>query len=296
MSGSELLPSPLVPFEVDLRGFPGFILDVDRMLSSEFVAVSTPEEFKAAVLLWGHAWKQRPVASLPDDDRILAVWSGAGRRWGRVKERALWGFVKCSDGRLYHRFLAEEAKISWQRREKYRNRSIKANEAKYRVKSAQPVDHIDSDSPSRTPTRMQEGALMACVEEKRSKEKKEVYMSEARASDLSNEGIPLDLPPIPKLDPEPSEGYTQEFLTFWAAYPRKDAKGAAYKAFEKAKKRAKVERIMSGVKAYAKRRKGEDPQYTKLPTTWLNGDCWNDEPNKEPPKMGGGYVPLGVGG
>jgi hypothetical protein len=104
-------------------------------LSSEFAAATTPEEFKAAILLWCHAWRQQPVASLPNDDAILAKWSGAGRRWKAVKEKALWGFVLCSDGRLYHETLAEEAKLSWERHKRFQVRSMKANATKYASRS-----------------------------------------------------------------------------------------------------------------------------------------------------------------
>ncbi|MCW6512625.1 hypothetical protein [Lichenifustis flavocetrariae] len=74
------LPDPLVSPDVDLRGFSGFMLDVDRLLTSELVALGTPEECWAALMLWCRAWKQSPPASLPDDDRVLAAFSGAGKR------------------------------------------------------------------------------------------------------------------------------------------------------------------------------------------------------------------------
>lgn len=108
--------APLVQAEVDLRGMSSFMLDVDRLLASELVALGTPEECWAATMLWCRAWKQVPAASLPDDDRVLAAFSGAGRRWPKIREMALRGFVKCSDGRLYHKVLSEEANAAWKRR------------------------------------------------------------------------------------------------------------------------------------------------------------------------------------
>jgi hypothetical protein len=93
------------------------------------------------------------------------------------------------------------------------------------------------------------------------------------------------------------EGYTQEFEVWWSIYPRKDSKRTAFLAFQRAKTRVPVDRITDGARAYAARRKGEDPQFTKLPTTWLNGDCWNDEapPGKPKPKWPG-YVPQAANG
>ena len=105
----EPLP-PLVPPEVDLSRLDGFMLDTVALLGSELVALSTGEEFKAAVLLWCRAWKQRPACSLPDNDRVLASFAMvAPARWRKVKGMALHGFVKCADGRLYHPVLAKDA-------------------------------------------------------------------------------------------------------------------------------------------------------------------------------------------
>ena len=125
------MTAPLVSQEVDLRGFSGFMLDVDRLLASELVALGTPEECWAAVMLWCRAWKQQPAGSLPDDDRILAAFSGTGKRWKDVKAMALRGFIKCDDGRLYHRVLCEEANNAWERRKKFKERSARANERRW---------------------------------------------------------------------------------------------------------------------------------------------------------------------
>jgi hypothetical protein len=51
-------PKPLVPADADVRSFPGIMLDVERLMSSELWALSTGTEFKAAVALWcGHGSK-----------------------------------------------------------------------------------------------------------------------------------------------------------------------------------------------------------------------------------------------
>ncbi len=114
-------PDPLIPSDVDIRGFSGFMLNVERLLASELVALGTPEECWSAMMLWCRAWQQHPAASLPNDDRVLAAFSGAGKRWPKVKEVALRGFVLCSDGRLYHRVLAGEVMSAWKKRQAYQN-------------------------------------------------------------------------------------------------------------------------------------------------------------------------------
>lgn len=116
----EEKPAPLVPPEVDLRGLGGFMLRTDRLLASELVALGTAEECWAAVMLWCRAWQQTPAASLPNDDRVLASFSGTGRRWPKVRDMAMRGFVLCTDNRWYHRVLAEEALVAWDRRLEHR--------------------------------------------------------------------------------------------------------------------------------------------------------------------------------
>ncbi|MEI6560359.1 MAG: hypothetical protein WCO00_18325 [Rhodospirillaceae bacterium] len=67
----------------------------NRPLGSELWAISSGDEFKAAVTLWCRAWHQVPAASLPDDDRLLASFAGYGRdikSWLKVRPMALHGF------------------------------------------------------------------------------------------------------------------------------------------------------------------------------------------------------------
>lgn len=110
------LPEPLTPADCDLRDFKFMPLDVVRLRDSDIATVSEGDEFRCAVLLWCAAWHQVPAASLPDDDKVLAQYAGFGRvvkEWMRVRNGALRGWVKCSDGRLYHPVVAEKANESW---------------------------------------------------------------------------------------------------------------------------------------------------------------------------------------
>lgn len=91
-------------------------LDVVRLRDSDLAAIETAEAFRAAVMLWCSSWHQLPAASLPDDDRVLANLAGYGRvvrEWQKEREGALRGWVKCSDGRLYHPVVAEKAVEAW---------------------------------------------------------------------------------------------------------------------------------------------------------------------------------------
>ena len=68
-----------------------------------------------------------------------------------------------------------------------------------------------------------------------------------------------------------------QFDAFWAAYPRKIAKGAARRAFAKALKMAPFEDIMAGLERYTALRVGQAPQFTCHASTWLNQERWTDE-------------------
>jgi hypothetical protein len=67
------------------------------------------------------------------------------------------------------------------------------------------------------------------------------------------------------------------FDSWWKAYPKKQAKGQARKAYAAAIKKATVDQLEKGAERYAAERAGQDDKYTKHPATWLNGECWADE-------------------
>jgi len=128
MTTASELPDPLVPAEVDLRDFGFMPLDVRTLLTSSLwiKAKKDPRVAHAAVSLWCEAWHQVPAGSLPDDDEVLADLARCDEKeWKRIRERALAHFVKCSDGMLYHRLIAEKAIEAWERREDFRE--IKSN-------------------------------------------------------------------------------------------------------------------------------------------------------------------------
>ncbi|WP_269715792.1 DUF1376 domain-containing protein [Caulobacter sp. NIBR2454] len=112
------LPPPMTPADCDLRGLPFMPLDVVRLLDSDLFALTSGDEFKAAVALWCKSWNQKPAASLPEDDRILAKFvSLSVKDWAKVRDAALRGWVKCNDGRLYHDVVAEKALEAWEERQ-----------------------------------------------------------------------------------------------------------------------------------------------------------------------------------
>lgn len=67
------------------------------------------------------------------------------------------------------------------------------------------------------------------------------------------------------------------FDAFWQVYPRREAKGAARKAWDKAVAKATPEVIIEGAKRYAAD-PNRDQRYTAHAATWLNGERWGDDP------------------
>jgi len=67
-----------------------------------------------------------------------------------------------------------------------------------------------------------------------------------------------------------------EFEIFWKIYPRKTAKGAARKAWDKLNAENKAAAI-AGAKRFAAD-PNRDDTYTPYPATWLNAEQWEDEP------------------
>lgn len=89
--------------------------------------------------------------------------------------------------------------------------------------------------------------------------------------------------------------YSSDFESFWFEYPAKVAKGAAWKSFKKALKKASFDKIMSGLKTYCQTKKVTTGVVCN-PTTWLNQERWNDTykdfemVKHEPPKYDESYI------
>ena len=81
------------------------------------------------------------------------------------------------------------------------------------------------------------------------------------------------------------------FARFWDAYPRKRSKGKARLAYASAVKKVGSERLIEAARSYA-----DDPErdgdYTKYPATWLNDECWDDEPTQVGPSVPKGFSAI----
>lgn len=135
-----MTPEPLTNETHNVEGLDGFLLNTEKLMASELWALATGEEFKAAVGLWCRAWKQSPPGSLPNDQRVLAGFSGAGGRWPKVREMALRGFILCSDGRLYHETLCEDVVRATEAKKKRHVQTKAATEARKQQRDEQRND------------------------------------------------------------------------------------------------------------------------------------------------------------
>jgi len=79
------------------------------------------------------------------------------------------------------------------------------------------------------------------------------------------------------------------FDEFWKAYPRKTDKANARKAWAKAIKKKPADQIITAAAAYAATK--PEPKYTAHPSTWLNGERWDDEQARAPTEPTRWYPP-----
>lgn len=143
------LPDPLTPSDCDLRDFPFMPLDIVRLFNSEFHARSNDAEFRAGFTLWCKSFHQVPAGSVPDDDISLTRLSELGRdvkAWKKVREGALYGWIKCNDDRWYHPVVVEKALEAWNGKKAQRARTAKARLQALIGRLSQAKDSFDAAS------------------------------------------------------------------------------------------------------------------------------------------------------
>ena len=88
-------------------------------------------------------------------------------------------------------------------------------------------------------------------------------------------------------DASPQDARGPTFDDFMAAYPRKKEPGKARRAWRAACKKESPSVIVAAARQYAREKEGS--KYIKYPASWLNGECWADEP--DPPAANGNGAP-----
>lgn len=77
-------------------------------------------------------------------------------------------------------------------------------------------------------------------------------------------------------------GESAAFQAFYLAYPRKEKRPAARRAWEKADCDLIADRIMAGLARWQPEYASREPDKIPHPSTWLNNEQWNDEPPRRP--------------
>ena len=70
--------------------------------------------------------------------------------------------------------------------------------------------------------------------------------------------------------------YDHQFLEFWDVYPRKISKKKASDKYSKILAKTDHQLIMDSLNAHLKSWNGTAAEFIPHPTTWLNGERWND--------------------
>jgi hypothetical protein len=97
---------------------------------------------------------------------------------------------------------------------------------------------------------------------------------EGKECNTSSTGV--DGPPL--VAARTRKAYTAAFESWWAAYPRKVGKTAAFKAYQRAVPHLAPERLLEVTKRFASSPAGRAGIYTPHPASWLNAGRYNDDP------------------
>lgn len=149
---SDTPPEPFVPPEVDLRGYKFMPLYGDKLFYSETWIAASADAKVAALKLWWHAYaREVPAGSLPDNDQFIAEYAGYGvgvarKAWLKIRAQVMRGWIKCSDGRLYHRFVTGIVTEAFEYRNRDRHRTENARKARQLQRQSQSKASSDNGS------------------------------------------------------------------------------------------------------------------------------------------------------
>lgn len=217
------MTEPLVPVEVDLTSFAFMPLEVHRLLTSTtwIEAAENPKVAHAAMSLWCQSWHQRPAASLPDNDAVLAHLAMCdAKTWKSIRIKVLAGFVKCSDGRWYHPVVAANALEAWERQQEFQetstNRDTRQQRWRLKIKELSAKLREAGITPPMNPSKAELERLIATHVDKRVDDSGDgmastgasTTTSTADKSEIAKTGtgtgtgretnVSLDIPPTPE--------------------------------------------------------------------------------------------------
>ena len=285
--------------DVDQSGFDWHKHPHTKILLSARIRALKPAHKGMLWMLMEHAALEVPFASLPSDAERLAEMAGVALPvWSKAADAVLGAaFVLCSDHRWYcqlltdalpqHKQPEQEGKPSKGKKpvnpDISNKRSAAAN-ARWNNENAKQNANADADSMQN----MQNQNLHDA------KQMQNADLHDANAMQKhANEGDiggDLDLDQDRDLNKDQNlkstraasqhtkDAIAKKFDVFWAAYPRKTDRKKALNAFTKINPSDDLlQTMLDAVSAWSSKWLAE-PQYTPHPTTWLNGERWNDAP------------------
>lgn len=89
--------------------------------------------------------------------------------------------------------------------------------------------------------------------------------------------------PEPSLTIKEPSAEQNRFDEFYEAFPKKKDPQKARAAYARAVKKVSPDVLIAAAKRYAQERAGQDPQFTKHPTSWLNAGSWENQQDSRPP-------------
>lgn len=109
--------------------------------------------------------------------------------------------------------------------------------------------------------------------------------------------LEVDAPATPA-PATPKSNFSAAFVAFWEAYPRKNGKGDAWKAWGQVKAGQDAENVMAGLERAKRTRQWmrDGGQYIPFPATWLRRSGWLDEDFQQPAGGGVAEGSEGAGG
>lgn len=144
---STLLPAPPYPADTQSKGW-WFNVDMPRIRQSDTWALCPREIRPWLLLLWCTAWDQRPCGSLPADPLLIAARIDMPETLFITHQLAmLRGWVRHTDGKLYHAVITEQVLHVIAMRERDRLRKA----GKRKTEKQDLAEYVRADS-ARSPT------------------------------------------------------------------------------------------------------------------------------------------------
>lgn len=248
------LPAPPLPADCNLREYLYIPMEIERLRRSRswLIAKRKPELGFYMVNLWIAAWHEVPAASLEDDDEVLADLAMCDpKRWPKVKADVLRGWVKHSDGRLYHQVVVEKALEAWAKKLKQTARATAGAEARWNKHASSMRDANRSIAPH--------------------------MLADANGEERKGEEGGSPGTNVPSEPEKRALSRATMFEAWWRIYPHKVGKGAAQAKFDIAVRNGvDLDTLIAGVERYVRTKPADHPWAN--PSTWLFQKRWLDEP------------------